>query len=204
MNHCRKISNNSSHQLWEVKFAILKVKRERLMREIFDFNFPEKFISGTVGLPGERTFYLQATDGRRNVAVALEKSQLAVLAERIVGILKEIKFGKAQDFRRGARALPTLSTPFSEEFRVSALSLTWNPATQQLIIEAQGGEESEIIEDLNDGPPLLRVTISVESALTFAVDSFALINAGRPPCPFCGAPLDPNAHLCPRANGYRR
>lgn len=174
------------------------------MREIFDFRFPEKFISGTVGMPGERTFYLQALDGRRNVAVALEKTQLAVLAERIIGILKEIKMGKAQNFRRGTRALPSLATPFSEEFRVSALSLTWNPKNQELMIEAQGGEEAVIIEDLSEGPPLLRVTITVESALTFAVDSFALISAGRPPCPFCGAPLDPSSHLCPRANGYRR
>ena len=73
-----------------------------------------------------------------------------------------------------------------------------------MIIEAQGGDESEVIEDEENGPPLLRVTITVEMALAFAVDSFTLIGAGRPPCPFCGAPLDPNAHLCPRANGYRR
>lgn len=174
------------------------------MRELYEFSFPEKFISGTVGLPGERTFYLQAIDGRRNIAVALEKSQLSVLAERIIALLKEIKFGKAQDFRRGGRKLPSLVTPFSEEFRVGALSLTWNPQTQNLIVEAQGGEESEIIEDLEDGPPLLKVTITVESALVFAIDSFALIGAGRPPCTFCGAPLDPQGHLCPRANGYRR
>jgi uncharacterized repeat protein (TIGR03847 family) len=174
------------------------------MREIHEFSFPEQFISGTVGLPGERTFYLQAIDGRRNIAVALEKSQLSVLAERIIALLKEIKFGKAQDFRRGGKTLPTLVTPFAEEFRVGALSLTWNPQTQHLIVEAQGGDESEIVENLNEGPPLLKVTITVESALTFAIDSFALIGAGRPPCPFCGAPLDPQGHLCPRANGYRR
>lgn len=174
------------------------------MREIHEFSFPEQFISGTVGLPGERTFYLQAVDGRRNIAVALEKSQLSILAERIIALLKEIKFGKAQDFRRGGRKLPTLVTPFVEEFRVGALSLTWNPQTQQLIVEAQAGDESEIVDDLHEGPALLRVTISVESALVFAIDSFALIGAGRPPCPFCGAPLDPQGHLCPRANGYRR
>lgn len=174
------------------------------MREIHEFTFPERFISGTVGMPGERTFYLQAVDGRRSVSVALEKSQLLVLAERIVALLKEIKFGKAQDFRRKDRTLPQLITPFSEEFRIAALSLTWNPQSQELMIEAQGGEEAEIIEDLADGPPLLRVTLRIDAALQFAIDSFALISAGRPPCPFCGTPLDPRAHLCPRANGYRR
>ena len=174
------------------------------MRELYEFAFPEHFISGTVGMPGERTFYLQAIHGRQIVSVALEKSQLAILAERILALLKEIRFGKAQDFTRKGRTPVGLSTPFSEEFRVSALSLTWNPQTQELIVEAQGGEEGEIVEDLTDGPPLLRVTLRIEQALTFAVDALALISAGRPPCRFCGAPLDPQGHLCPRANGYRR
>ena len=174
------------------------------MREIGEFLFPERFIAGTVGMPGERTFFLQAVDGRRNVSVSLEKNQLNVLAERIVALLKEVKVGKAQDFQRKGRSLPILQTPFTEEFRVTALSLTWNPQNQQLIIEAQGGEESEIVENNEEGPPILRVTIGTDAALLFAIDSFALIGAGRPPCPFCGAPLDPNGHLCPRANGYRR
>ena len=174
------------------------------MRDLYVFHLPERFISGTVGMPGERTFYLQTSLGKRSVSVSLEKSQLSVLAERIIGLLKEIKFGKAEDFRRAGRKIPILETPFAEEFRVSALSLTWNPQLREMIIEAQGGDEGEVIEDEESGPPLLRVTISVEMALAFAVDSFTLIGAGRPPCPFCGAPLDPNAHLCPRANGYRR
>ena len=174
------------------------------MREIHDFEFPERFIAGTVGMPGERTFYLQAIDGRRNVSVALEKNQLAILAERIVALFKELKRGKAQDLKRNNRPLPQLLTPFSEEFRIVALSLTWNAQTEQLIIEAQGGEESEIVEDIDTGPPLLRVTLAMETALGFALDSFTLISAGRPPCQFCGAPLDPQGHVCPRANGYRR
>ncbi|MEY3101602.1 MAG: hypothetical protein RL435_748, partial [Actinomycetota bacterium] len=69
------------------------------MREFYDFPFPERFISGTVGMPGERTFYLQAIEGRRNVSVALEKTQLALLAERIVALFKELKIGKAGDLK---------------------------------------------------------------------------------------------------------
>lgn len=174
------------------------------MRELYEFSFPENFISGTVGMPGERTFYLQAVDGRRNISVALEKGQLSILAERIIALFKELKIGKAADFKRKNISLPQLVTPFNEEFRVSALSLTWNPQNENLIIEAQGGEENEIVEGNEEGPPLFRVTLAMESALTFALDSFALISAGRPPCQFCGAPLDPQGHVCPRANGYRR
>ncbi|HVQ48818.1 MAG TPA: DUF3090 family protein, partial [Mycobacterium sp.] len=28
--------------------------------------------------------------------------------------------------------------------------------------------------------------------------------AGRPPCPLCDEPLDPEGHICVRTNGYRR
>jgi uncharacterized repeat protein (TIGR03847 family) len=174
------------------------------MRELHDFLYPERFIAGTVGMPGERTFYLQAVEGRRNISVALEKTQLDLLAQRIIALFKELKMGRAGDLKRKSNILPQLLTPFNEEFRVTALSLTWNAQNEQLIIEAQGGEESEVIEDGEEGPPLLRVTLTMESALHFALDSFTLIGAGRPPCQFCGGPLDAQGHVCPRANGYRR
>ena len=31
-----------------------------------------------------------------------------------------------------------------------------------------------------------------------------VLEAGRPSCPFCGNPVDPEGHLCVRANGFRR
>jgi uncharacterized repeat protein (TIGR03847 family) len=52
-------------------------------RQFFLFERPRRFVAGTVGTPGERTFYLQAADGARVISVALEKHQVAVLADRI-------------------------------------------------------------------------------------------------------------------------
>jgi len=48
------------------------------------------------------------------------------------------------------------------------------------------------------------VRISGLAARAFVKRALALVAAGRPPCPFCGFPLDPGGHVCPRANGYRR
>jgi uncharacterized repeat protein (TIGR03847 family) len=48
------------------------------------------------------------------------------------------------------------------------------------------------------------VFLSPESAQQFAARSQQVISAGRPPCPLCEEPLDPEGHLCPRSNGYRR
>ena len=52
-------------------------------------------MAGTVGQPGNRTFYLQAVHDSRVISVMLEKQQVAVLAERIAALLIEInrRFG---------------------------------------------------------------------------------------------------------------
>ncbi|MEI7777891.1 MAG: DUF3090 family protein, partial [Actinomycetes bacterium] len=49
-------------------------------RQVILFDPPERFVVGTVGQPGERTFFLQARSGSKLVAVALEKTQVSVLA----------------------------------------------------------------------------------------------------------------------------
>jgi uncharacterized repeat protein (TIGR03847 family) len=80
-----------------------------------------------------------------------------------------------------------------------------------VVIEAQAltdtdeDDETPLIgDDSEDGPPLLRVRISGTAARSFVSRAQAVVAAGRPPCPFCGGPLDASGHVCPRANGYRR
>jgi uncharacterized repeat protein (TIGR03847 family) len=50
----------------------------------------------------------------------------------------------------------------------------------------------------------VRVFLTPESARQFASRSNRVISAGRPPCPLCDEPLDPEGHICVRTNGYRR
>ena len=57
---------------------------------IHSFDPPERFVAGTVGPPGQRTFFLQARTGARVTSVALEKQQVSVLAERIDELLDEL------------------------------------------------------------------------------------------------------------------
>ena len=183
-------------------------------REVYEYDPPDRFVAGTVGEPGQRTFFLQATGGGRTTSVALEKTQVAVLAERVEELLDEV-------LRRtgGTAAVPAvapaeledtapLAAPIVEEFRVGTMALVWDPDDERVVIEAQAmvageGEEEPALEDEN-GPPLLRVRVTGSVARAFAKRARALVAAGRPPCPFCGLPLDPTGHVCPRANGYRR
>ncbi|NBO08280.1 MAG: DUF3090 family protein [Actinobacteria bacterium] len=172
-----------------------------MARVISEFDKPESFMAGAIGLPGERTFYLQVKDGRRSFSVSLEKEQVSLLAARI---LEMIAGRTSPQARAGSSAL---DLPLVEEFRVGVLGLAFNNEEQLVIVEAQAITESSetlIEEDDEDGPDLLRVQLTIDAAFEFATGSQAVVSAGRPPCPFCGIVLDPSGHVCPRANGYRR
>ena len=181
-----------------------------MARIVHLFDEPDRFIAGTVGVPGDRTFFLQARSGNNVVSVALEKEQVALLAERLNELLDQVTRAEGVDTRYiGVADLEPLDHPIAEEFRVGTLALGWNSNTQQVVIEAHCASEDfadvpELEEDSETGPDLLRVRISGRTARGFCHRAISLVAAGRPPCPLCDAPLDPRGHICPRANGYRR
>jgi uncharacterized repeat protein (TIGR03847 family) len=56
--------------------------------------------------------------------------------------------------------------------------------------------------DDDDGPDVLRVRMTADNARSFVERAARIIASGRPPCPLCGQPLDPQGHICPRRNGH--
>ena len=180
-------------------------------RTLHYFNRPDRFIAGTVGLPGERTFFLQATAGARVISVALEKQQVQVLAERVEQMLNQVSERTGLPVPPAAATdTSALSQPIDEEFRVAALGLAWDSETGEVLIEAQAPAqdaetaEETLLEDVAEGPDALRVRLQADEALAFAERARRILAAGRPPCPLCALPLDPQGHVCPRQNGYRR
>ena len=187
-------------------------------RQVFEYDPPDRFVAGTVGEPGQRAFYLQARGAGRVTTVALEKQQVSVLAERVDELLDEVlrRSGGAAPVPAVAPAetedLAPLDAPILEEFRVGTMSLAWDAETERVVVEAQAVTDSDedegpaLIEedDAAEGPDLLRVHLTGAMARGFVRRARSLVAAGRPPCPFCGLPLDPGGHVCPRQNGYRR
>ena len=184
-------------------------------RQIFTFDPPDRFVAGTVGQPGERTFFLQASGDGAVISVALEKVQVAVLAEKIRELLDEVR-------RRGADVpavappgsedVAPLDQPILEEFRVGTMRLAWDGEDDVVIVEAlaQGEADDDAAsepatedDDEAEGPDLLRVRITAGAARAFVQRALRVVAAGRPPCPLCGLPLDPEGHICPRQNGHR-
>jgi uncharacterized repeat protein (TIGR03847 family) len=183
-------------------------------RRRYLFDPPERFVAGTVGQPGDRTFFLQARDGPRVVSIVLEKVQVAVLADRLGELLLELE-------RRGVPAAAgatrpvhpddtePLDEPINEAFRAGSLTLGWDGDAERVLVEARAqsedGEEIDPDEDDDedeDGPDLLRIRMTADAARSFVTRATRVIGAGRPPCPLCGAPLDPQGHICPRRNGH--
>ncbi len=179
---------------------------------VFSYDPPDRFVVGTVGEPGQRTFYLQASSGAATTSVVLEKQQVLVLAERVEELLDEVVRRTSGSAPVPAVAptelddLDPLQTPITEDFRVGAMALSWDGETERVVIEAGAvtGDEDVDLDDDESGPDLLRVTVSGSVARAFAKRALAVVGAGRPPCPFCNLPLEPEGHLCPRSNGYRR
>jgi uncharacterized repeat protein (TIGR03847 family) len=202
-----------------------------MTRRAYLFDSPDRFVAGTVGQPGNRTFFLQAREGDRIASVVLEKVQVAALAHRLGELLEELR-------RRGVDAPETiapsdvderpLDEPLVEAFRAGTLTIGWDPQHQRVVLEAlamtdEDDEEDDADEDDDeevdeedespfdllaladsdlDGPDLVRVRLTTEATAAFVERSLRVVAAGRPPCPICGRPLDPQGHLCPRKNGY--
>ena len=221
------------------------------MPVVHRYDPPERFVAGTVGPPGQRTFFLQARSGNRITSVALEKQQVAVLAERLDALLDEVMRDEG-----GAALVPAvapaaledsgpLEQPIDEEFRAGTMTLAWDPADARVVIEVfpvdvealgdDGPDEGDdaagsasieealgdaltgplgdalaevLAEEAGDDEPeadeVLLVSLPPAAARAFSKRAQSVVAAGRPPCQFCGQPLDPAGHLCPRANGYRR
>lgn len=174
-------------------------------RRLFIFDAPDRFIPGTIGEPGQRTFFLQARKGEAVVSVALEKSQVAVLAERLAALLDTVVELSAATTRSDPDDQP-LDEPLIDAFRVGPMALAWDAASERIVVEAQpltdGGDYVEIADDAEDGPDLVRVSIGPGQAREFVRRAAALIEAGRPTCPFCGEVLEPSGHFCSRTRSH--
>jgi uncharacterized repeat protein (TIGR03847 family) len=167
----------------------------------YEFTRPDRFVSGTVGEPGERAFYLQLRSNSRLFSVAVEKAQVQAISARLEVMIAEIrKSNPLMSIEKLPIDDAPLESPIEAEFQIGAISLAWDEESKLICVELFELEDDE--EDSEGEVVELNITLAM--AASFAVRSKAVVNAGRLPCPFCGIPIDPRGHLCPRANGYRR
>jgi uncharacterized repeat protein (TIGR03847 family) len=164
----------------------------------------DSFIVGTIGQPGEREFYLQTKFQSSVHSFAIDKGQVAALADRIAMLIGELK---AADYRFENVIAVNLEVPLFPEFQVGVIGIVWLGESEQVSLELQEIEEGDndlVSFDEADGPARFRIKMSPDIAHAFVSQARKIVSAGRAPCPFCGLPINKDGHLCPRANGYRR
>lgn len=175
---------------------------------LHEFDWPDRVVIGTIGEPGERTFYLQVRSGARVVSIALEKQQSALLGEKIDELLEQLTTNGNNSFSVPA-ATPIelvdndpLEQPVAQEFRTGTMSLGWDPRTGQVVIEAfpvvDDANEDQDDPDFDSSQPteMLVVRIPVGTAQAFAMRTREVVGAGRPICALCGTPIDATGHDC--------
>ncbi|MGD9797663.1 MAG: DUF3090 family protein [Acidimicrobiia bacterium] len=173
----------------------------------FDLDPVDRFTAGAVGEPGHRVFYLQVeAGGGPAVSFKLEKTQVAALAGYLAQLLADLPTPDPGD-------APTdleLEEPVLEEWVVGTIGVAYDDTASRFLVRLD-----ELRDDEGDGEPdgaddedddeagTARLGISRGQAHAFVVRAAVLVSSGRPACPLCGRPIDPEGHLCVKTNGHK-
>jgi uncharacterized repeat protein (TIGR03847 family) len=156
----------------------------------FDLSSPDVFTTGTIGPPGERVFYLQARENELVITVRCEKQQVAALADYFSGLLDDLE---PTPYGVAAGELQ-LTEPFEEVWTVGPIGVAYDEPADRIVVVLE-----ELVDEDMEGASI-KVRLSRAQVWAFVGHARQLVSAGRPPCRFCGLPLDADGHACPRMN----
>jgi uncharacterized repeat protein (TIGR03847 family) len=163
----------------------------------------DRFVAGTIGPAGARVFYLQATSGVDVVSLRLEKQQVAALAEYLAGILADLPTPDAL-----VSSDVDLVEPVIAEWVVGSLAVAYDESEDRVLIVAEelvpepDDDEADASDVLDTAPSTARFHVTRGQVAHFVQHAVEVVMAGRPACPLCGRPMDPEGHVCPKTNGH--
>ena len=164
------------------------------MSSSFDFGQVDDFVTGAIGEPGARLFFLQAVRETDVVSLRVEKQQVSTLADYLQGILTRI--GVTMDTPHDT--MSELREPVVAEWVVATLGIGHDEKAQNVVIVA----EEFVSEEEEREAATARFLLDPGQAVAFVEGAREVVTAGRPPCPICGRSMNPERHICPRGNGH--
>lgn len=168
------------------------------MGVFFEFDDVDAFTVGAQGRPGERVFYLQARGDGQRVTLKCEKQQAVAIVQYLRRVLSDLP---PPDDKPMPSALE-LVDPIEASFVLGPVGLGYDRASDRVLIQLEEvgeiDEEGELVEDVDRGH--VRLYVNRGQAVAFCERADDIIEAGRPTCRWCGYPMDPDGHLCPRMN----
>lgn len=164
---------------------------------VHDLNPVSRITVGALGEPGQRTFFLQAQQGRTVVSLVTEKEQMISLAQGITDLLTRLG-ERAEAPPQVTDYELQLLEPVEPLFRIGQLGLGYDQENDLLVIVAYELPETQ------DQPILdvVRVWATRDQMRAMAHHVGKVAASGRPTCVLCGRPIDPAGHFCPRRNGH--
>lgn len=159
---------------------------------------PVIFTTDYQGEPGRRSFFLQARDENETLTFEVEKQQVAVLAEKLgeMLLLVDATDPVGEDIPGRDSALAAVWT--EPEFRVGSIGLGYDDDSDRITLVF----ESFVPEDSADEPDTVTLTLRRDQVRIFVLHAGGIVAEGRPLCPLCGLPIDPEGHMCPASNGH--
>jgi uncharacterized repeat protein (TIGR03847 family) len=154
---------------------------------------------GTVGTPGNRTFYLQGSRGSQTISLIIEKEQAMLLTSNFESLIAEL----AQKYPQAPRETQDpvwkdmrLREPVEALFRVGNMGLGYNEEGDQIVLVAY-----ELVDE-GEEPNVVSFWASRAQIQALIQHTQEVVKAGRPVCGNCGNPIDPEGHFCPNRNGH--
>lgn len=161
------------------------------MSSSFELPDVDRLTAGTVGPPGQRVFYLQVGHPGGVVTLRLEKAQVAALCRYLDEMLADLPPVEP------AAGDMELVEPVVAEWVVGSLGVSYDEEDDRIVLVAE-----EMVEEGEEAAEA-RIRATRQQVAAFTRRGAQVVAAGRPPCPLCGGPLDPEGHMCVRLNGHR-
>jgi uncharacterized repeat protein (TIGR03847 family) len=170
-----------------------------------DLGLVDRVTAESIGKPGERTFKVTAESRRGRVVVWMEKDQLFQVALAIRQFAAATE--QPSDPERYQPEMPAPPEPAEIEFRAAEMSLRHDRSTDVFTVEAANVDSDAGPEAETEGEePKVAVQFSFSrpSGVKLSEQALEVCAAGRPRCPLCGGPIDPEGHVCPKKNGHHK
>ncbi len=170
--------------------------------DLVDFNPVSRITVGTVGPPGQRVFLLQASQGVSSITVKVEKEQVRVLSSSILELLDELDEKYPRTYSKVDEPLSSdlmLQEPFEPAFVAGQIGLGYDKEQDLVVLVIQ-----EIQLQETDQPSVARFWVKRPQMKILGEHAAEVVTQGRPICPLCDAPIDPDGHFCPKSNGHEQ
>ncbi|MBW3556274.1 MAG: DUF3090 family protein [Actinobacteria bacterium] len=164
------------------------------MSRSFELPLVDTVTVGTIGVPGQRVFYLQARAGTTLVTLKMEKQQVGALGAALLEMLADLPPPT------GGEGAPELQEPIEPAWVAGTMGLSpYDEDSQRVTLLLE-----ELVPEGEDGGASAQLGLTVGQMFALAARAEELLGQGRPPCPLCNNPIDPRGHSCPKTNGKLR